>query len=425
MGKRKKVLIVAYYWPPAGGPGVQRWLKFVKYLPEFGIEPIVLVPENAYYPTVDSDLNSDIASGLEVHRVKIKEPSRFIKFFWPNRTAHLSDGGLSSNAMSIFSKLLVYVRGNFYIPDARVGWVNPAFEQVQRILRKHPDLNTFITTGPPHSLHLIGLKLKSIYPNIQWIADFRDPWTAIKYHKNLKLSAKSQLKHQVLESEVLNSADQILTSSWHTANSFKAVTTKPITVLTNGFDPSDFETLTCRDDKFSLTHVGGLLPDRDPVILWKCINQFLELRPHAKSKLEIRLVGAVDQSILDGLKSFNLMEYTTLVGVLDHKSAVLQMMKSHFLILVEHEVHVIPGKLFEYLNSGNIIASITPENSEVRSILSNYPNSFFLTDDSNLNCERLCEYFDQFEKGQLNKVIFDASNYNRRHITSRLAKLLM
>ena len=425
MGKKKKVLIVTYYWPPAGGPGVQRWLKFVKYLPEFGIEPIVLIPENAYYPTVDGDLGKDISSGLEVHRVKIKEPSRLLKFFWPHKTAHLSDGGLSSNAMSIFTKLLVFIRGNFYIPDARVGWVNPAVDQVQLILQKHPDLNTIITTGPPHSLHLIGLKLKSTFHNIHWIADFRDPWTAIKYHKNLRLSVKSERKHQALESEVLRSADRILTTSWHTANSFKTITTKPITVLTNGFDPSDFQSLSCRDDKFSLTHVGGLLPDRNPVILWQCINQFLELRPSAKSKLEIRLVGAVDQSILDELKSLNLMEYTTLFGVLDHKSAVSQMMKSHILILVENEVHVIPGKLFEYLNSGNIIAAITPENSDVRLILSDYPESFFLSDDSNLNCERLCEYFDQFEKGQLNKVIFDASNYNRRHITSRLAKLLV
>ncbi|MDP4665968.1 MAG: glycosyl transferase family 1 [Flavobacteriaceae bacterium] len=425
MGQKKKVLIIAYYWPPAGGPGVQRWLKFVKYLPEFGIEPIVLVPDAAYYPTIDSNLSHEVSPVLEVHRVNIKEPSRFLRMFWPNKTAHLSDGGLSSNSMSIFTKLLVYIRGNCYIPDARVGWVNPAFAQVQQILQKHPDLNTIITTGPPHSLHLIGLKVKAKYQHLRWIADFRDPWTAIKYHKNLRLSGKSQIKHKSLEREVLMSADQILTSSWHTANSFKSITNKPVEVLTNGFDPSDFDSPAVRDDKFSMTHVGALLPDRNPVILWQCIYQFLKLRPKAQSKLEIRLVGAVDQTVINELKTLNLMKYTTLFGVLDHKSAVSQMMNSKLLFLVESENHVIPGKLFEYLNTGNIIAAVTPDNSDVSSILTNYPHSFMLSDDLHQNCARLCAYYDQFEQGLSNKEVYNSSLYDRKSITSRLVQLLI
>src|SRR5690554_4004729 len=224
----KKVLIITYYWPPAGGPGVQRWLKFVKYLPEFGIEPIVFIPENATYPILDKDLEKEVPAHLEILKLPITEPYKWATYFSKNNTKSISSGIIKSEKkQGLIERLLLYVRGNFFIPDARVGWVEPAVGFLTDYL-KNNNIETVITTGPPHSLHLIGKKLKETFP-LQWIADFRDPWTSIGYHKKLKLTKKAALKHKALESEVLNTADKIITTSFTTKKEFEQLTSKPIT----------------------------------------------------------------------------------------------------------------------------------------------------------------------------------------------------
>ena len=198
----KKVLIITYYWPPAGGPGVQRWLKFVKYLPEFGIEPIVYCPENPNYPIMDTSMVSEVSSTLEVIQAPINEPYKLAQLLSRSKTSDLSKGIITGQKkQTITEKLLLFVRGNFFIPDARVSWVKPSVSFLSDYIKTHK-IDTIITTGPPHSLHLIGLKLKQLY-SLQWIADFRDPWTQIGYHKKLKLTALSKRKHDQLESSVL------------------------------------------------------------------------------------------------------------------------------------------------------------------------------------------------------------------------------
>ncbi|MEL6484974.1 MAG: glycosyl transferase family 1, partial [Bacteroidota bacterium] len=207
----QKVLILTYYWPPAGGPGVQRWLKFVKYLPEFGIEPILYVPDNATYPIVDEKLVEEIPEGITVLRQKIREPYRWASFLSKSKTQTISRGMIAKKKQGLLEKVLLWVRGNFFIPDARVAWVKPSVDFLQSYLQKH-DIQTVITTGPPHSVHLIGLGLKEKM-NIRWVADFRDPWTSIGYHEKLRLSKASQQKHKELERKVLSSADQIVVTS--------------------------------------------------------------------------------------------------------------------------------------------------------------------------------------------------------------------
>src|SRR5690554_6997871 len=170
----KKVLIITYYWPPAGGPGVQRWLKFVKYFREFGVEPIVYVPENPNYPLVDDSFVSDIPSDIEIIKFLIKEPYGLAKLFSKKKTKQISSGIISSKKTSIIEKLMLYVRGNYFIPDARIGWVKPSVKFLSDYISKN-SIDAIITTGPPHSLHLIGLELKRQI-NLKWIADFRDPW---------------------------------------------------------------------------------------------------------------------------------------------------------------------------------------------------------------------------------------------------------
>lgn len=193
----KKALIITYYWTPSGGPGVQRWLKFVKYLPDFGIQPIVYVPENPTYPIIDKSLYLDIKQPL-VLKQPIREPYGLASIFSKEKTKSISSGIVpSKRKQSLLEKAMLYVRGNFFIPDARVLWVKPSVKYLENYIKEN-DIQTIITTGPPHSLHLIGLGLKEKL-DLKWIADFRDPWTSIVYHKDLKLSESSKQKHIGLE----------------------------------------------------------------------------------------------------------------------------------------------------------------------------------------------------------------------------------
>ena len=191
----KKVLIITYYWPPAGGPGVQRWLKFVKYLPEFGIEPIVYCPQNPNYPIIDTSMVSEVSSKLEVIQKPINEPYKLAQLVSKSKTSKLSKGIINGEKkQTILEQILLFIRGNFFIPDARVSWVKPSVSFLYDYIKTHK-IDTIITTGPPHSLHLIGLQLKRMH-QLKWITDFRDPWTQIGYHKKLKLTPLS--KHCLL-----------------------------------------------------------------------------------------------------------------------------------------------------------------------------------------------------------------------------------
>jgi len=233
MGKKKE-LIIAYYWPPAGGPGVQRWLKFVKYLPEFDIEPIVYHPSNANYPIIDQTLKDEVFPNLTTLSQPIQEPYKLAKLF-SKKSKTISKGIISdANKQSIVERLMLFVRGNFFIPDARKNWVKPSINYLSNYIIEN-QIETIITTGPPHSLHLIGLKLKQNL-KVNWIADFRDPWTTIGYHKQLKLTKAAQNKHKSLEKEVLNTADQVIVTSPSTKTEFETITKQPITVITNGYD---------------------------------------------------------------------------------------------------------------------------------------------------------------------------------------------
>ena len=188
----KKVLIITYYWPPAGGPGVQRWLKFVKYLPEYDIEPIVFCPENANYPLLDKSLEEEVSKETTILKLPINEPYKFAKLF-SSKTKTISKGIISSKEnQSFIEKILLFIRGNFFIPDARKNWVKPSVNFLKSYI-KQEQIDTIITTGPPHSLHLIGLELKEALA-VKWIADFRDPWTTIGYHKKLQKNIKDLRK---------------------------------------------------------------------------------------------------------------------------------------------------------------------------------------------------------------------------------------
>ncbi|MFY0481258.1 glycosyltransferase family 4 protein [Flavobacterium sp. PLA-1-15] len=424
----KKVLIIAYYWPPAGGPGVQRWLKFVKYLPDFGIQPIVYVPENPTYPIVDEGLLSEVSDKAIIIKKKIVEPYGFASFFSKKNTKKISSGIIpNQKKQSLIQKMLLWVRGNMFIPDARVLWVKPSVKFLEKYITEN-NIETIITTGPPHSLHLIGLELKQKL-NINWMADFRDPWTTIGYHKALKLSDSASKKHKELESKVLNAADTILVTSETTKTEFQALTTKPIEVITNGFDVEKVEKQPL-DEKFSIAHIGSFLSERNPRILWKCLKEIIKENPSFKTDFQLKLIGAVSQEVLDTISEFRLNDYVNNLGYVSHKEAVAHQRKSQVLLLIEIDSEdtksIIPGKLFEYMVSERPIIAIGPEGSDFSEIIRNTNTGVFHEyDETEKLKSTILNYYKEYQQGSLKSHAIGLQQYSRKKLTEQLASAIL
>lgn len=423
----KRALIITYYWPPAGGPGVQRWLKFVKYFREFGVEPIVYVPENPNYPLIDENFLSEIPSGTEIIKHPIKEPYRFAKFFSKKKTEKMSSGLIPKKKLSAMEKLMLYVRGNFFIPDARVGWVKPSVEFLSKYIKENP-VDVVISTGPPHSLHLIGMQLQKNL-DLKWIADFRDPWTTIHYQKSLRLNKASERKHKQLETSVLKKADVITVTSPTTKKEFEMITETPIEVVTNGFDVSkkiDFK----MDPEFSISHIGSLLSERNPTVLWKTLAEICRVNASFKKDLQLKFAGAVSEEVKQSLESFQLSENCEFLGYVSHSKAIKLQNKSQVLLLLEinstETRAIIPGKLFEYLAAKRPIIALGPEESDIEKIIAETKSGQFFSylDEARLKVE-LHQMYERFKNGDLEIASEGIEKYSRRELTKQMAALIL
>ncbi|TPV32433.1 glycosyltransferase family 4 protein [Paucihalobacter ruber] len=425
--KSKKVLIIAYYWPPAGGPGVQRWLKFVKYLPNFGIEPVVFVPENASYPITDDSLINDIPESLEILKLPIKEPYALAAILSKKRTGTLASGVISEERkQSFIEKVLLFVRGNLFIPDARVSWVRPSVIFLQDYIANH-HIDTIVTTGPPHSLHLIGEQLKQ-KTKLKWVADFRDPWTTIGYHKALKLIGYANRKHEKLEKKVLNQADQIIVTSRKTQAEFQTKTDKPVTVITNGYDVYK-RTSQPKDEKFTLAHIGSLLSKRNPVLLWKVLKELILEDDAFKANFKLRLAGVVSDEVIGSLEEHELLSYVEQLGYVSHTKAQELQQTARVLLLLEIDSEdtkaIIPGKLFEYMVSETPILAIGPEDSDVENLINTTNTGLYAVagDTDGMKC-LILSYFRQFQNGELKSHPIGLAQFSRKTLTKKLADLL-
>ncbi|WP_318640685.1 glycosyltransferase family 4 protein [Flavobacterium ardleyense] len=425
--ERKKVLIITYYWPPAGGPGVQRWLKFVKYLPDFDIEPIVYIPENPTYPILDSDLENDVSKQATILRKRIFEPYRIASIFGSGNIKKISKGIIPhQRKQSFFERASLWIRGNLFIPDARVFWVKPSITYLDKYIKENK-IETIISTGPPHSVHLIGLGLKKLN-NITWIADFRDPWTTIGYHKSLKLTAQSQQRHISLEKEVLNTADSVIVTSRTTKVEFSKITSKPIEIITNGYDAEKVQKKAL-DTKFSLAHIGSFLSERNPRILWKALKELIKEEPGFADNFELKLAGAVSPIILANIDEFGLTKFLNNLGYLAHKEAVAEQRAAQVLLLIEIDSEetngIIPGKIFEYMVSGRPVIGIGPDMSDFAEIITETNTGVFINyDEKDKLKETILAYYTQYLQGNLKSNAVGLQKYSRKNLTSQLAQIL-
>ena len=422
-----KVLIITYYWPPAGGPGVQRWLKFVKYLPEFGIEPVVYCPENPNYPIMDESLVNEIPNNITILKQPINEPYGLASLFSKGKSKKISSGVIpKSKKQSLIEKTMLYVRGNFFIPDARKNWVKPSVEFLSNYIKEH-QIETIITTGPPHSLHLIGLQVKARM-GVKWFADFRDPWTTIGYHKDLKLTKASKAKHLDLEHKVLSTADQIIVTSNHTKNEFQTKTKQPITVITNGYDSHKVR-VEGKDEKFTLSHIGSLLSERNPVILWETLSELIKENEAFSKAFKLQLIGVVSDDVIESIEKNGLKKHVDVVGYVSHDDALKFQMKSQLLLLIEIDSEdtkaIIAGKVFEYLISETPILAIGPKDADVERIITSTNTGTYLNYKQKAELKlQLLTYFEAFQNKNLKVNAIGLQPYSRKALTEKLSKII-
>jgi len=422
-----KVLIITYYWPPAGGPGVQRWLKFVKYFKDFGIEPVVYTAKNPTYPIEDESLISEVPNNVTILKHSIFEPYRFAEVFSKKEAKTISKGIITNTKkQSLIQKLLLYIRGNFFIPDARKFWIKPSVKYLRSYLLNH-QIDLIITTGPPHSIHLIGNELKNQL-DIRWIADFRDPWTTIGYHNKLKLTKRSLKRHKALEKKVLANADHIVVTSFTTQVEFKEITNTPVSVITNGYDLESLDTVTL-DTKFTISHIGSLLSGRDPKLLWKALYDLSREDKLFAESLQLQLIGTVSEDVVQSIKEAGLNDFLMLKGYVPHGEAIKIQRSSQVLLLIEIDSPVtkciIPGKLFEYMASERPIIAIGPKDADISRLIKETNSGVFF---EHVEYESvkvfLRECFDEFLKGSLKPKTKEISTYSRKSLTKKFAELI-
>ena len=368
----KKVLIITYYWPPAGGSGVQRWLKFTKYLPKYNWKPIIYTPENPYFEVQDEALLSDIPAEAEIWKTPIWEPYALKdKLF--GKGSESQSAGVITNKKSLKNKLLNWVRGNVFIPDPKIYWVRPS---VKVLLKKilEEDIHHIITTGPPHSMHLIGLGLKKAMPNLKWIADFRDPWSELDLFNEFQLNNSSMKKHKDLEREVLQTADVTLTVSETWVKDLKRLGGDRVELITNGYDADDFELKPKTNDKFIIGHYGLLNHLRNPKNLWKSLNSLCDENTEFNNKLEIHLSGNIDGEVLAEIESYSCLKAKVKqLGYLSHAQVLEQYNQADVLLLLlfnsKSGVGNYPGKIFEYFAAQKPILAFVPEESDTQKLI--------------------------------------------------------
>lgn len=426
---QKKVLIITYYWPPSGGAGVQRWLKFAKYLPEFGWEPVVYTPENPEAPSTDDSLLADIPHSVTVIKKPIWEPYTFYKKFTGKKKEEKINAGFIAEKPSkpTLEKISVFIRGNFFIPDPRKFWVRPSVKFLTRYMQEQ-GIETVITTGPPHSMHLIGLGLKKA-TNIKWIADFRDPWTNIDFYKDLMLTKFGDRKHKNLEKKVLQQADCVLTIGNTMRDEMRALGANKTAVITNGYDASDIQEQVSLDKKFSILHAGSLNKDRNHPVLWKVLKELMDENKAFKENLEIKFIGKVDLEALSMIKALGLEQNLNKTDYLPHNEIARHLLAARLLYLpinnTPNAKGILTGKFFEYLASKRPILTIGLEKSDIATILSETGAGqvFDFADHSGIKrfIENQFMVYQQKDPGSLNTQV---EVYSRKQLTKKLSELL-
>ncbi|MEX0686558.1 MAG: glycosyltransferase [Balneolales bacterium] len=427
---RKKALIITYYWPPSGGPGVQRWLKFTKYLRDFGWEPVIYTAENPEVPEIDHSLVKDIPENVTVIKRKIWEPYQLYKFFvGQKQDSRISQAFLSESKKPKTAEMISrWIRGNFFIPDARKYWIKPSIRFLTEWLKDNP-VDVIISTGPPHSMHLIahGLKIQS---GIPWIADFRDPWTNIEYYDDLLLTSRSDRKHHQLEAKIIKNANRVIAVSPTWKAEFEKDHKRPIDLLTNGYDEEDFEGVNPgQDPYFSISHIGTMIPSRNPGSLWSALSQLVKENEDFAHDFRLILVGRVDHSVMDAIKAFDLQNNLITTGYLSHNEVMIRQ-KSTWVLLdilkrASNTKGLYAGKLFEYLAAKRPILLIGPSDSDAAKLIEELQAGYAVDFEDQERMKTIIKnLYNDYQKNNLEDRSNKIEQFSRKNLTRKLSSIL-
>ena len=422
----KRVLVIAYYWPPSGGSGVQRWVKFVKYLPAEGWEPVVFAPLNADYPSLDPSFQAEVPADVEVLRGRIWEPYAAYRKLTGAKSTQVTE--ISSGKKTWKQRLSLWIRANLFVPDPRVGWVKPSVKTLKAYLKEYP-VDAVVTTGPPHSVHLIGLRLHQAL-GVPWIPDFRDPWSRMYYLKYLPMTPATWRKLCRLEQKVLDQSTTVLACTPLVQEEFRAQTKTPVACITNGFDEEDFTGPAPEGDgHFNITHTGLFAADGNPLTLWKVLGQMAAGDASFRDALRLRLVGKVDREVLDAIAAEGLADNIVAVGPRNHAEAVREQRSATILLLPlrnDPEYRpILPGKLFEYLAARRPVLGIgQPDGAMARVLTATQAGITADWADAAAMKEFIGTAWAQFREGGVPATAGDIGPYTRRNLTKALAQLL-
>ncbi len=427
----KKVLIIAYYWPPAGGGGVQRWVKFVKYLRDYGWEPIVFIPENASYPVLDQTLYKDIPEDIQIWKLPVMEPYDLYNMFTGKKRKEKIHPNFLSEGKKLGwkDKIAVWIRGNVFIPDARFLWIRPASKYlIKKLSEVHVD--AIISTGPPHSLHLIAQNVHAAC-KIPWIVDYRDPWTQIDYFNDLHLTSLAKNTHLRLERKVLNECNHIVTVGKSMAEDLNLFTSVPKTVITNGYDDADFSEMQSNPSTdLNITYLGVMNESRNPHAFWQALSNIKADKTIKPEKIRIHIAGQIDTSTEQSIRDAGLDEMVTRYGYVSHSKALELMQQAGILLLVINRTTnnktILTGKIFEYIASGKPILCIGPKDGDAADILSEVQNAHVFEYDEVEAIESfIIESYRSAENGTLvASTVSKSSKYTRKSLTQKLANVL-
>lgn len=368
-------MVISYYWPPAGGIGVLRCLKFVKYLRAFGWEPVVFTPENADYPYYDDGNFKDIPEGVKIIKRPIWEPFKLFKLITRRKDVPLNNIIHVRDRKSIFDNLGIWIRGNFFIPDARSFWIKPSVKYLIQYLKENP-VDAILTDGPPHTNTVIGTQVSRAL-NIPHLADFQDPWTQVDYYELFKIGKNADAKHKRLEQETFKTAKKITIASPSWKKDIEKIGAKNVDVVYYGYDEDDFRDIKVKvDDKFTICHAGLLGYDRNPNNLFEVLKNLSENEHGFKDDLKIKLLGQIDIKVQESIIKSGLESNLLNLGTVNRKVALQEISNSWILLLPLNKADNvngrIPGKFFEYIRAKRPIISFGPHSTDVNNIMQEY-----------------------------------------------------
>lgn len=423
----KRVLIITYYWPPAGGPGVQRPLKFVKYLREFGWEPIIYTASNPTFPKTDLHLEKEIPEGITILKQPIWEPYSFYKKFKGKGTELKINHTAKSEKPGLKEKISVFIRGNFFVPDARKFWVKPSIRFLTDWIKKNP-VDIILTTSPPQSLHLIGLGLHERL-NLPWFADFRDPWTDIHYFEELYLMPFARKLHFKQQQRVLQQASEVITVGNSMAQTLRKHVDRNIQVIRNGHDIPQVSDSIQRDEHFVLLHLGTLMGARNPKSLWKALAEWVKDTPELKEHFKVRLIGDVDFEVKEEVAKYGLTSMVEYKPFMPHKEALQEMHRAWALLLLTEDFHaseyILPSKLFEYMTAQRPIICIGKQGTETAQLIKYNEVGYVLGFEEKEKIKQvLQDLYRRYQAGEIPSHRASVEQFSRRERTRELAALM-